>query len=459
LFEDLGPAREVTAEAVFRNITYPLFTGRIDDFTVHPDRTDRTVDFTVLDGLSLFQDIKLSTSLYESKRTGEIVHIILDEIGWPDDLRDVDYGASWTQFWWAEDTNAFEALQEVVRGEGPPAIAYVTPDGTFVFRDRHHRLMRSASLVSQATFAAGRVDICPPVTGSLPVTGTSYDYTPPFEYHHGWRDIFNVVQQDVEERRRDPYQTDVWSTDDPFSVMIGQTLELKIVTSNPFKNAIVPVQGTDFQTVGPGTLTVSLNRTSGRSTTIRMTSVGGNVTVLSLRLRARSVEVSRVIQIRESDPQSISVHGEKVYPTTIPLVTANDVEAVAETILAHYSVRRPLVRMRIVACDPAHLIQIFSRTISDRITIINGELGMDSDFFIERLDYVVSKIDPLKPPIHSSVLGCERELERPPDNPFTFDRVGSGFNQGVFDPIAANNPATMWIWNSQSMFDVNKLAT
>jgi len=397
-------------------------------------------------------------------RTGEIINIILDEVGWPEDQRDIDFGASWLRWWWAEDTDAFSALQEIVRGEGPPAIAYVSPDGTFVFRDRHHRLLRTRSLESQATFASFRTDDCPPVTGSPvtgapPITGTTLDYTPPFEYQHGWRDIFNVVQEDVSERNPDSLLSEVWSVDTPFSILIGQTVEIRAVGNNPFIDAVTPVEGVDFEKVGVGSVSVVLLRDSGQATTIRMTSVGGDVTILNLKLRARSIPSTRTVQVFETEPQSISLHGTKTYPDSIPLVTDNDVRAVAEVILAHYSSRRPVVRMRVVDCDPDHLVQIYTRTISDNIRIINAEMGMDAQFFIERLDHVVSRIDPQKPPIHSVVLGCERALDTPNNNPFTFDKVGAGFDDGFFDPLAADDPSTIWIWNVQNTFDVNKLAT
>jgi hypothetical protein len=56
-------------------------------------------------------------------------------------------------WWWASQADAFDMLTELLASEGPPSIAYIAPDGTFVFRDRHHRLLRAASLTSQATFA------------------------------------------------------------------------------------------------------------------------------------------------------------------------------------------------------------------------------------------------------------------------------------------------------------------
>jgi hypothetical protein len=153
LYGDLEPGRETRVQATYAGTTYPLFNGRLNDFTVHPDRSDRSVDFTALDGLATLQGVKISTPLYQALRTGEIVNVILDAAGWPAGRRDIDAGATFTHYWWEEGSTAFDAIQKVVGAEGPPSIAYVAPDGTFVFRDRHHRLLRTESLTSQATFA------------------------------------------------------------------------------------------------------------------------------------------------------------------------------------------------------------------------------------------------------------------------------------------------------------------
>lgn len=152
LYGDLGAARPIRFETEFQGTTYSLFNGRLDDFEVHADRSDRSVTFSALDGLSLLQSVSLSTALYQGLRTGDVVGLILDEIGWTA-ARDLDPGATIVPFWWSE-SNAFEALQEIVLSEGPPAIAYVDPAGTFVFKDRHHRILDTVSLVSQATFVS-----------------------------------------------------------------------------------------------------------------------------------------------------------------------------------------------------------------------------------------------------------------------------------------------------------------
>jgi hypothetical protein len=160
LYGDIGAARTVRIQATISGTTYGLTTGRIDDFIVHPDRTDRSADITTLDGLALLQGTKISTELLVAQRTGQIIDRILDAVGWTAG-RDLDPGATFPRYWWAENTNAFDALQDIVRSEGTPAVAYVAPDGTFTFKDRHHRLLDAASLTSQATFAQDLV-VCDP---------------------------------------------------------------------------------------------------------------------------------------------------------------------------------------------------------------------------------------------------------------------------------------------------------
>jgi hypothetical protein len=455
LYGNLEPGRETSIQATFDGTTYPLFYGRLNDFTVNPDRDNRSVEFTALDGLSTLQGVKISTALYQALRTGEIVALILDEAGWPADRRDIDTGASFTSYWWEEGTTAFDAIQKVVNAEGPPALAYIAPDGTFTFRDRHHRLLRAASLTSQADFAAARVECdSPPVTG--------LDYTPPFTYQHGWRDIVNDVLQDVDQRAQNTDLSTVWNTESPFSILTGQTVEIKAVASDPFLDAVAPTttgSEPDIVYTGTGVVSATLSRTSGQSTIIRVTSVGGPATVLSMRLRARAVPVGRTIQVREQDPASITLHGLRTYPQDIQLATANDVEAVAEVIVAQYANRRPLVSMRVVAQDPTHLVQIFTRTLSDLITIRNDELGLDAGFYIEQIEHTITRINPERPPIHAVVFGCEKERDAPNKNPFTFDKAGAGFDDGFFDPIAADDPDTVWIWDTQSEFDTHEFGT
>lgn len=454
LFGDLDAARPTLFQASYGGTAYSLHHGYIDDFEVHPDRADRSVDFTSLDGMALLQGVKLSTPLYAAQRTGALIGIVLDSIGWTGP-RSLDLGATFVPWWWSEGGEAFTEVQDLVRSEGPPAIAYVAPDGTFTFRDRHHRIQDAPSLTPQATFAAARV-----VCESPSVTG--FSYTAPFVYQHGWRDIINSVALVVPERVRDPSPSAVWDDRTTYMIAAGQTLTVDAISSDPFLSAVAPVEGTDFTRLsGGGTLTVTLSRTSGQSAKIMISAAASFAVITNLQLRAIAVPVARSVRVTGTDSTSIASHGERTYPDEVPWVNANDAEAIASTILAHYAERRPIVKMRVTAQDPAHLLQILTRTVSDRITIRNDELGLLNDFFVESVSHLVRRISPDKGPVHAAVLGCERTLETPGDNPFTFDKAGAGFDQGTFGLEGVDDAATVFIFDhpAQGRFDVGLFGT
>jgi hypothetical protein len=456
LYGNLDPARDALFQVTWATTVYPLFKGKIDDFDVHADFGDRNVSFTFLDRLSLLQNVKLSTPLYQTVRTGDVINVILDEAGWTGP-RDVDPGATVIPFWWVEGTDALTAVQDIVKSEGPPAVAYQAPDGTFIFRDRHHRLLQSTSQTSQATFAQSTLADC----ASPPVTG--FGFTAPFVYSNGWKDIVNAVSFSVDIRQPDLSLSAVWSSTDTISLTNGESRVIDVSGSDPFINAVTPLVGTDFTLAGAGTLTVLLSRTSGVSAQITLTAVGGSVQVLSMQLRAQAIKVVNTVKVTAQDAVSISQHGEKDYPDAAPWAGVNDAYALASLILTHYAQRLPTVRLRVPSTDPAHWQQVMTRTLGDRITITYGELGLSADFFVESVTHTIQRIWTNKPPVHAVVLGCEKvpTASEAPVNPFTFDKRGSGFDQGVFDPITSDDPHTIWIWDDpvQGTFDGGLFAT
>jgi hypothetical protein len=452
---DLDPARPVQFRVTFNGETFSLFNGKIDDFDVTADQDNRSVSFTFLDFQSDLQSQKLSTPLYEAIRSGAAVHAVLDAVGWSGP-RDVDYGASFFPYWWVEGDDAFTALQNIVQSEGPPSIAYQAPDGTFVFRDRHHRIQRDESVTSQATFAQAALGDC-----AVSPAATGYGFTKPFTYAHGLRDIINSVSFDVAQRAPDAEPTAVWTSSDVVSLGIGETTTIEISTSDPFKDAISPVSTTDYMQTGTGVAVVQMSRVSGASATLIITASGGPVSLSNLQLRATSVPVLRTVKISNQDASSIAAHGEKTYPNPAPYANVNDAAAIAQLIVSSYANRRPTVAMRVVSTDPDHWHQVVARTLSDRITIINGEMGLDSDFYVEHVAHTIERIWDDRPPVHAVVLTCEKVIQASPLLPFTFNAKGLGFDQGVFDPTSSDNSDTVFIWDDpvQGAFDVGQYGT
>ena len=293
----------------------------------------------------------------------------------------------------------------------------------------------------------------------------AFEYLEPFEYEIGWRDIVNDVQLPVEERVPDAGITTVWESNDTISLSIGEAVLVRIETSDPFLDGqpISTALG-DLVYAGAGVPTISLSQTSGQSTTATITAVGGSVNITYLRLRARSLPVAKTILVAAADSTSIARHGDRTYQEDVPWAGQHDAFAVSQLLLAQYSERRPTVSVRLVSTDLAAHLDVVSRQISDMITIRNAELGLDADFFVENVQHTLARMvaeDSCPGPVHYATFGCEQSGIVVADNPFTFDVVGAGFDDGVFDPTAADNPASVFIFDhaTQGQFDVGKFGT
>lgn len=458
LYAGLNPARTMTGRVGFGGATYSLFTGRVDDFDISVDFTGRTVSLSFLDGLTDLQGVTLSTPLYASLRTGELVNLILDAAGWTGP-RDVDPGATVVRWWWAEGTDALSAINDLVSSEGPPAVAYCAPDGTFVFRDRHHRLLRAASLTSQATFHAGALGEC----DGQGVPEGAFSMARPFTYAHGWRDVVNSVSWDVSERWPDGIEQ-VWTDETSYHLEAGQSVQITVTSSDPFLDAVTPVAGTDFTVTSsgtPGTATAMLDRDSGASATLTLTAAGGPVNVTGLQVRGRLVTVRQTVRVALTDSASVSEFGERAYSGSVPWASTQDAQAIAGRVLLYYAQRRPTVQIRLVASDPAHFEQVLTRTVGDRVHIVNAEMGLDADFFVEQVQHTVQRIGRLgRPPVHAVVLGCEKE-QVSTSNPFTFDKRDAGFDQGTFDLVPADSATRVFIFDDpvQGMFGGGEFGT
>jgi hypothetical protein len=456
LYGDLDPARAMTGQVTFEGQTYPLFRGRIDDFNIKADFNDRTVDFTFLDGLNDLAGVKLSTGVYAAMRTGDLINVVLDEAGWTGG-RDIDPGATLVKYWWLSDTDALSAINDLVKSEGPPAIAYCAPDGTLVFRDRHHRLLRQASRTVQATFHADALGDC--TANGVPQGALSL--AKPFSYAHGWRDIVNSVAFDVTDREPSYVVQQVWQDTSTYVLSIGQSIDLTVSGSDPFINAVTPVPGTDIVYTGAGVLNVLLDRTSGATAKLTIQAVGAGVTITSVQVRAQSLVAQPSVRVSQSDAVSIEQHGERAYPDGAPWAGVEDAQAIASMILLHYAERRPTVQIRIVSSDPAHYVQVLQRTISDRIHITNDEMRLDADFFVERVTHTIQRTGVTgRPPVHAVVLACEKDQDTAA-NPFTFDKRGAGFDMGVFDPLRADDEDQVFVFDDpvQGAFNFGEFGT
>jgi hypothetical protein len=380
LFGLLKPARPVLVERTVSGTTYAILAAHTDDQPINPDVDSRQVSLSLVDYLADFRRPTISTELYQGLFTGEIIDLILDEVGWTGG-RDLDTGSTVVPWWWAESETAFDALSKILASEGSPALLTIGPSGEVVFRDRQHRLVRSASTTSQQTWR-GRDDSAEPRMAK----GFSYDAA--------WRNVVNDVTISVEERRPAPVLSDVWSTDELIVIAASDTVNFEIQTSDPFFDAISPVEGTDFTVTSGAIASTGLSRTSGASATLSITATGAGARLDGVKVRAKSVPVVRMVKARQSDATSITDYGSAGIPSGMEPVWVNryDAQALADLYVLQRKQPLPILSVRFVCGigDDTRLALLLARDLSDRVTVVEPETGTNGDFFIESIRHEIN---------------------------------------------------------------------
>ena len=418
-----------------------LIAGELDLFTVEPNTVARTFHGELLDAWGRPGGEDLSTPLYRGIRTGDAINIVLDAIGWTG-LRDIDAGASYLPYWWAEDVDAATAVSDIVRAEGPPAIAFVQ-GGTFIFRDRHHRILRANSTATQGLFT----HVIP--AGSGPGGDFKIEKNT-FEYEYGFDALANSVSFDVPVRVADPYVTEVYASDDQILMAAGDVLNINAAGSDPFFNALPNVQ------TSSGTVTAALNRTSGAAVTLTLTATTTAV-VSHVGVMATAVPVKRTTQIKAeaagvTGPTRANWTGESP-----PFVNAFDAQAIANRIVAVYATNQPRVTFTIATtvANLAYMTKILGLRISDRITVRNDAMALNADFMIERLVYRITNLNVVR-----LTIGAQLADPVQPTNQFTFDVAGKGFDQGRFGITGIDSAASVFRFDTAGQgFDTGAFAT
>lgn len=409
LFGNLGPGKPVKIQAVHNAVTYKLFWGYIDSYELDPDPDSASVTITVQDALGRFAEQNVTTTLYQSIQTGAAITAVLDAAGWSGAKRDIDPGATTIRWFWADNDSAGEVINDIVRSEGPHALAYVDPaTGNFVFRDRHHRFLKAASTSSQATFR-----------GSGTETSTDVNFSRPAEYDVGFKDLANDVTFTVEERDPTSYTT-VWSTEDKFRISASSSVTFLATTEDPFFGATTPVLNVDY-TVDTGSVSsVTLSRTSGASTLVTVTAGGSTTVVDSMKIRAWTVPVKRSYTVSSADSTSQTKYGLKSWTEDVPKwVGKNDAKAIADFIIGQRKDRLPVFQVAITQANDNRKVQSLARKISDMVTIVETNSGSTGTYWIEQIGYDL-------PASRGQVTtyGCEKSRNQ--DDPTTLFILNSG---------------------------------
>ena len=136
----LTPMKKVQITATYGSVTYPIFSGFITSYvTTYPGESDDNVAITTIQAVDAFRLAQLAqistvTGASAGNLSGTRITQILDEINWPDSMRDIDAGLTTMQADPGTNRTALSALTTVSTSEY--GALYVDATGSFVFQDR-----------------------------------------------------------------------------------------------------------------------------------------------------------------------------------------------------------------------------------------------------------------------------------------------------------------------------------
>jgi hypothetical protein len=383
----LVPGHKVRLRATFASVTYDLFTGTLDDLPQHPELGARAVDLPCLGSLSRLKGVKVSTALYQNVRTDQALGSLLDAAGWPAGDRVLSTGRTTLLWWWCDDADAFDMAVTLLNTEGPGASLYEDGSGRIVFEDRHYRLTQARCTTSQATIRD---------SGAEPL------HTEPFAYNPGLKDTITRVTTRVNVRTVQALDV-AWQLGQDISLGASQALTFRAATGDPVTGAIAPVAGTDYTILSGAVASVALDRTSGAGITVTITAGASGATVRGLQLRAQKLtaQASDIV----SAPVTPAPRVERGYSLALwPEVQPNVAQDLCDAIVRAYKDARPTVSLTLEGASATMMTHLLSREISDRVTAVEAQTGLNADLFVERIARAVD----LAGSRHRATLGLEK---------------------------------------------------
>ncbi len=379
---DYSPGSTVEAGRPIRLVVddTPLWSGHLDLPVQHPESDRESVELTAFGLAGRLRGVTISTSLYRDITTDIAMGHVLDAAGWLPDDRDLGRGATTLTWWWADEQDAWDALQGILGAEGPGAALYEGADGAIVFRGRRELIQRVVSNTPQTTVAS---------------TGAGPRIAEGFEFDAGLENVINEVSIRVVARSPKDIEA-VWQFREQLTLLGDETRTFKIKPSVPFQEALMPVADTDYTVSAGGIADVSLDRASGASVTLSLTATPEGVTLTSLQVRAKPLGIDADYSVANNldASESIARHGRRPLPseaTIWPELSHNVAQDLADATVGWYRGGRQQARVPLLNSDAVSQEQQVTRDLDDRVHVdaSSGAFDLDRNFHILGIEHEI----------------------------------------------------------------------
>jgi len=414
LYGNLLPGRKVKLTGNDGSTTRTLWTGFLDSIEPIPSATgaNRAV-LKAIGALGYLNKFDVSTTMFASKKAGELIGEILDVAGWPDGDRDLDTGIVEFPRFWCERTKTLKALRLVEETE--TGLLEESAAGEIVYRDRHARSKDTRSTTSQATYSdASDASLAySAITQIDPLKFIYNELRAKIQLHSGaW--ILGSASLGVQtELASDPVV--LWTHPETGSLSPAITAgATKTFTAQyPQSGSANTARGVDFwqnltastdylandSADGTGTnrtanISVSLTKRA-QSMDIALTNGhSGVVYITKLQARGNAVSAKNEFEISASDNTSQTTFGKRTYPHPGKFVPdAEEAQNWADFHVAAWKDPVPLLKLTMVGNrSTGSLTDVMSREISDLVTVTatgGAGLGINEGFFVESVHHQV----------------------------------------------------------------------
>ena len=342
------------------------------------------------------EDVELAMAT--SKATGTAIGDILDEVSWPAADRDIDVGQTTMDRFWLNEQKTLTGLRLVERTES--GFLREKKDGVIRFEDRHARL-KSPHTTSQATFSD--------------TTGAARTYSRTRRPDND-ASLFNRFPLDMQTYTVGASAL-LWTlaesgADSPlFAPGESKTVWARFPNPDSATDAFAVdawttlVENTDYEanteSGGGGTDKSSdfaiVETKLGNAMKMVVTYSGTPAAYLTL-LQAQGTPILRndPIRVEAFNAASQNTHGKRTYePRDQFIPDSVEGQAWCDFNLSMYKDPIPIIEIVVTAnISHSHLVEVLTRDISDRVTLVCNELGINEDFFIEFMKHTV-RVDQL----------------------------------------------------------------
>jgi len=387
------PVRVTTTAPSATNV----WRGYLDDLPQMPLLRGGFVRVPCLGTLSKLKGVKISSNVYTSITTSAAFGHVCRLAGLAAaEYQSLDTGKTVLSLWWCGQDDAFDMLCRILAAEGPGAAIYEDGQGRITFHSRHYRLLTSRCTTSQVTFGNA---------------STEPKHSPPFGYQPNLKGVVNSVAIEVKVPTL-AANAEVWSWEGSIKLAgPSQTLYWDVVLSQPAVNFAVTVTSSPA-TVGNISV-INEGAAGGTGSHVRI-SVAGLPSVDQLyTITAISVTADAYTSASETVANSVDTstsqgkYGTRTLPTTYnpwPYIDPNVARDFADAIVGAYSEPRASIDVTVNNGHATRLTHQLAREISDRVTVVEDQTGINADVFIERIRHEVKEGGRF----HTTTFSCEK---------------------------------------------------